>query len=284
MRGTITLHYGDVPRSTWSSTFNFVQEANIGVRLCKNFWIDGGFFRTHVGTEGLFPKENITSSVAVPTYFEPYYEAGFRFNYSPTDKLALYLYLLNGYNLYEDNNKHKSAGILATYSFNEHLTIGYDNYIGDDTPLGDTTDHLRFYNNAFINFEKNKLKIVGGVDFGIQQNSALTDPDKSASMVSGLLAARYMLTGMFDIYARAEIFDDPDGFLSGVIIDSKLKATGLKLWGGTVGVEWKPTGNSYIKVEARELIADSDQEIFYWDKNFRHTRMEAMLNLGVWFP
>src|SRR6266446_2808459 len=71
VRSTIALHYGDVPRSTWSSTFNFIQEANAGVRLCKNFWVDAGFFRTHVGTEGLFPKENITSSVAVATYFEP---------------------------------------------------------------------------------------------------------------------------------------------------------------------------------------------------------------------
>src|SRR6185436_19602971 len=28
VRSTVALHYGDVPRSTWSSTFNFIQEAN----------------------------------------------------------------------------------------------------------------------------------------------------------------------------------------------------------------------------------------------------------------
>ncbi len=81
------------------------RKANAGVRLCKNLWLDAGFFRTHVGTEGLFPKENITSSVAVATYFEPYYEAGLKLSYAATEKLALSLYVLNGYNLYEDNNK-----------------------------------------------------------------------------------------------------------------------------------------------------------------------------------
>src|SRR6185503_1699685 len=129
VRSTVALHYGDVPRSTWSSTFNLIQEANAGVRLCKNFWVDAGFFRTHVGTEALFPKENITSSVAVGTYFEPYYQAGFKLSYAPCEKLALSLYALNGYNLFEDNNKKKSLGLLATYTINDHLSIGYDNYI-----------------------------------------------------------------------------------------------------------------------------------------------------------
>jgi hypothetical protein len=35
-----------MPRSTWSTTFNFVQEANAGVRLGKKLG-DAGFFRTH---------------------------------------------------------------------------------------------------------------------------------------------------------------------------------------------------------------------------------------------
>src|SRR6185295_9910470 len=62
LRSTVAIHYGDVPRSTWSNTFNFIQEANAGVRLCKNFWLDAGFFRTHVGAEGLYANENITSA------------------------------------------------------------------------------------------------------------------------------------------------------------------------------------------------------------------------------
>ena len=82
VRGIITIHYGDIPRCSWSGTFNFIEEANVGVHLCKKLWLDGGFFRTHVGTEGWFPRENITSSVAVATYYEPLYQAGFKLNYN----------------------------------------------------------------------------------------------------------------------------------------------------------------------------------------------------------
>ena len=81
VRALVSLHYGDIPLSAWSSTYNPIMEANAGIRLSKKLWIDAGFFRTHVGTEGLLPKENITSSVSINTYFEPYFESGIRFNF-----------------------------------------------------------------------------------------------------------------------------------------------------------------------------------------------------------
>ncbi|MEP7129394.1 MAG: outer membrane beta-barrel protein [Chitinophagales bacterium] len=278
VRGTVILHYGDIPRCSWSPTFNFVQEANVGIRICKKLWFDGGFFRSHVGTEGWFPKENITSSVAIATYYEPLYEAGFRLNYNPSDKLAINLYLLNGYNLYEDNNKKKSIGLLATYAFTDNLSMGYNNYLGDDTPVSDTTDHLRFYNNVFLNYEKNKIKIVTGVDFGFQGDSYY---QQTNTILSGLFAIRYMATEKFDLYGRVEGYYDPDGILSG-IVDST--GEGLQIGGLTIGAEYKPTANSYIRLEGRDLISDSGQEIFYRNNDVRNSRFEMLFNLGVWFP
>src|SRR5205814_2236150 len=132
VRATATLHFGDIPASAWSAKYNLIQEANAGVLLCKNLWLEGGFFRTHFGTESLFPKENYTSSVSVPTFFEPYFESGIRLNYNPDEKLSFFIYLLNGYGIYEDNNDKKSAGILVTYVFNDMLNVGYSGYYGDD--------------------------------------------------------------------------------------------------------------------------------------------------------
>lgn len=286
VRSSITLHYGDVPRSTWSTTFNFVQEANAGVRLGKKLWLDAGFFRTHVGTEGLFPKENITSSVAVPTYFEPYYEAGLKLSYAPCEKLALNLYVLNGYNVFEDNNKKKSLGVLATYAFSDHLSLGYDNYIGDETPDEDTINHLRFYNNVFLNFEKNKIKIVTGADFCFQQNAKNGGTELTGTVVSGVFAIRIMATKQIDVYGRMEGYYDPDGILSGpVVVNGNPTGSGLKLWGATLGIEYKPTENSYVRLEGRDLTTtDSRQKIFYWNNKDTNSRFEALLNLGVWFP
>src|ERR1700746_2805557 len=68
VRGIVTLHFGDIPRCAWSSTFNPLMEAHVGIRLHKTLWLDAGFFRTHFGTEGLLPKENFCSSVSVNTF------------------------------------------------------------------------------------------------------------------------------------------------------------------------------------------------------------------------
>lgn len=283
-RGVVALQYGDIPLSAWSPTFNNILEAHAGLRLCSKLWVDAGFFRTHFGTEGLYPKENITSSVSVNTWHEPYFESGMRLNYNPSERLALNLYVLNGYNLYQDNNAKPSVGLLATYTLGDKGNIGYANYIGDDTPTdADSISHLRIHQNLFVNYQIKKLKIQVGADYCMQEHSSLTDADASASMFSGVFTLKYQCTERFAIYAREEWFDDPDGFMGGVIWTESGDWTGLKLTGTTAGVEYKPTEASYVRLEGRQLMMDPDQEIFHWDKENRSTRMEVMLNLGVSF-
>jgi hypothetical protein len=104
IRAVGTLHYGDIPVSAWSPVYNFIQEANVGFHVCKKIWIDAGFFKTHIGTEALLPKDNIASSLAIITVYEPWFQAGVKLSYAPNDKLSLCLHLLNGYNTFVDNN------------------------------------------------------------------------------------------------------------------------------------------------------------------------------------
>jgi hypothetical protein len=282
IRGIVTLHYGDIPVSAWSGTFNSIMEAHAGVRLCSKLWLDAGFFRTHFGTEGLLPKENITSSVSVNTFYEPYYESGFRLNYNPSNKLAINLYVLNGYNIYEENNNKKSFGLLATYLLGDKGNVGYSNYIGDDTPEGDNTDHLRIHQNLFFNYQLNKLKIQVGGDYCIQENSDTTGSE-SASMSSGVIALKYYFSGQFSVYGREEFFSDPQGYMSTRFFDAGGKQTGYKLTGTTLGVEYKPTDNSYFRLEARNLSTDDVQKIFYRDGENKNSRQEILLNLGISF-
>jgi hypothetical protein len=282
-RGIVTLHFGDIAKSAWSSTYNPIMEAHAGIRLFKKLWLDAGFFRTHFGTEGLLPKENFTSSVSVNTFYEPYFESGVRLNYIPNDKLTINLYALNGYGIYEENNKKKSLAVLITYALGTKGNIGYSNYIGDDSPSSDSVSHLRIHQNLFLNYQINKLKIQIGGDFCIQQNSDLVVKNKSASMYSGVLGLKYQLNNKFAAYGRGEIFNDPQGCMAGVIIDKKNEFTGLKLWGATLGVEYKPTDNSYIRLEGRQLEMDKDQELFRWNGKNTNIRQEVLLNIGISF-
>ncbi len=276
VRGVVALHFGDIQRSAWAGN---IMEAHAGVRLCKKLWLDGGFFRTHVGTEGLLPKENIASSIAVCTYMEPYFESGVRFNYNPNDKLILNFYVLNGYNIYQDNNKKKSVGLLATYAINDNFNIGYSNYIGDDSPIGDIISRMRLLNNVFVNFQAKKIKMQLGGDYGIQKTN---DPNDPAVVMSSLASFRYQLQKKAAIYIRGEYFSDAQGVLSGTYINKNNQVGGLTIWGMTTGLEYKPTDNSYIRLEGRQLNAEKTN-VFYWDGKATNIRNEVMIHMGVSF-
>ena len=284
VRAVVTLHFGDIAKSAWSSTLNNVMEAHAGIRLCKKLWLDAGLFRTHFGTEGLLPKENFLSSVSVNTFYEPYFEAGARLNYLPDDKWSISIYGLNGYNMFEDNNKKKSIGMLVTYAFSDAGNVGYSNYIGDDSPETDSITHLRIHQNLFFNYRHKKLKIQIGGDVGFQENTDIVyKKNVGATMYSGIAALRYQAKEKYAVSIRGEIFGDRQGFMSGVILDKENKYTGLKLWGLTVGAEYKPTADSYIRLEGRQLQMEKNQEIFYWDKKYTSRRLELSCNVGISF-
>jgi len=282
LRAVITLHYGDIPLSAWASKYNNIQEAYAGVRISKKLWADIGFFRTHIDAESALPKENITASVTVATYHEPYYEAGARLSYKPNSKLSFDLYVLNGYNLYEDNNDKKSFGLLATYACNDALSIGYSNYIGSNAERGDSISRFRNYENVFLNYQKKRIKMQAGFNFCNQRN-ADTLQNSTANLFSGFATARYSVCSKAGVYARGEFFNDASGFLSGSFTDKINRTTGVKLWGVTVGTEFKPTENSYIRLEGRELQCEKNQQIFRWRGTNKSNRSEIIFLTGIYF-
>ena len=284
VRAIATIHYGDIPTSAWSPAFNMIQEANAGVRLTKRVWLDAGFFKTHIGTEALLPKDNVASSLSIITIYEPWFQAGIKLTYSPTDKLLLCLHVLNGYNTFIDNNKSKSYGVSVSYAFNEKGNINYYNLIGEESPAGTPAKHLRFLNNVVFNYQLTpKLKTIIGVDYITQQHSVIGDSSKTAFIYSAILTLKYQLKPKFAIYARGETFSDRDGFLTGKIIDATNMITGYIVSGATLGFEFKPMDNAYIRLEGRDLMMDANQKIFRTDGKNTNSRMEGMINIGVWF-
>lgn len=284
VRGVATFHFGDLPTAVWSpAPYNNVMEAHIGFKVYSKLWIDAGFFRGHLGTEFVLPVENITSSLAVGTFYEPVCESGIRLNFDPNKKLEINLFLLNGYNVYFDSSKKKSFGAGVTYALGDHGNIGYTNYIGDMSRPADPLSHMRIMQNVFINYEYKKLKMQAGGDFVMQQNSDLATGNKYAYMFSALATAKYQFAKKVGVYGRLEVFSDPDAVLSTLITDQTGAQTGYKLWGATAGFEIKPTKGSYIKIENRLLTMDKNQVIFYYNGTPYSSRYEIMINGGVTF-
>jgi hypothetical protein len=290
VRAIITAQAGDLPTEAWSKTFNYIQEANVGARLSKTLWLDAGFFKTHIGTEALLPKDNIVSSVSTITYYEPWWQSGIRLVYTPSDALTSALYVVNGYNAFVPINKKKAVGLAVSYNLTDKLSFAYYNFISDNTPDNIKTSHWRFLNNLVCNFKLSK-KFIGvvGMDYILQENSDITNSPafanngNTAYVYSLIFTLKYQFNFKWDCYGRIDYFRDTQGILSGVYVNENGDNTGYVIGGGTMGLECKPSANSYIRIEGKGIQMENEMDVFDVGGKHTNTRLDVMLDMGIWF-
>ena len=274
-RGNIGLHFGDVSQSIWPENFKFVQEANAGIKFFKKFWLDAGFFKTHIGLESFQPRENITSSMSILSYHEPYFFSGAKLTYLVNDKLTLQANVFNGYSDYSDQNDNKVFGFSTVYTMNNNFTLTYNLLSSDESPTTANKSYQRFYNNFYLLYTKNKVTFGLELNYGTQKNSLKIDTTKTASVYSGLIVAKYQLNSKIATYGRLENFSDKDQILSQSV------DIGKYINGTTIGVEYKPQKNAALSAEWRVL--QSDKLIFKQGNYNLNQRNEFILCLDLWF-
>lgn len=275
VRANIALHYGDIPASAWPTTFNLIQEANAGFRIYKKWWMDAGFFKTHIGLESFQPRENITSSMSIPNLFDPYYLSGVKLIYAPSTRLNMLFGLFNGYNEYIEDNRNKALNFSVNYNPNEHLSFTYNFLTCDETPDNIKTRHQRYYQNFYATFIYKRFTIGLDVNYGLQERSLKSDSLKMAAVHGAVLVGKYNLNKVFDVYSRLENFSDPNQVLTGGL------STGKYVRGATLGVEAKPRKNVGLSVEWRLL--ESDHLIFRKGGKMLNQRNEYNVCLDLWF-
>jgi hypothetical protein len=274
IRGTFTMQFGDIPEVNWGPVTNskYIQEAYVGFSPVKNLWFDGGYFLTHIGAES-FPKYNFFSSFSLPANYEPFLQSGFRISYDFSKQFTASLHLLNGFNVFEDNNKNKSGGVQLAYTPSEKLKFIYNNILGNEQPAG-FEGKTRVLNNFIINYyPTNKIDLTAAADYGMQEKSKLTDSTSSANYYGISLAGRYKFTPKYSVSLRGDFFQDLDAVVSSVMYNG----TGIKANALTVGFEYKPVERAYVRLEYRYVQTDAAQKIFYDNANNRN---EATFSMG----
>jgi hypothetical protein len=277
-RGKVTLHYGDIPQQTWTAAgvgYPAIQEAYAGIMVLENLWVDAGYFLTHIGGESLLPKDNWLSSHSMVTFYEPFYQSGLRFSYE-ADKLTAQLHVLNGNNIFEDNNVNKTVGLYLGYQISDQFSASYANVIGNEVPGNPQNAQTHMYHNICLNFDMNEqFQTKAQIDLAsLGENEAGTIDSKSFMGFS--VQGRYAFTTKYAATLRFAYIDDKDGIYGANNYES--------LMGITAGFEYKPTNFSYFRLEGRMLSADT--ETFDFDEATmlptEKSRMELMLNMGVW--
>jgi hypothetical protein len=294
-RASVIIQYGDVTNgwgngataSTNDLFGRYVQEAYAGFMLSNNLWLDAGFFLTHVGEEGFFPKDNFLSSLALTTLFEPFGQSGLRLTYSFNDKWSAQLHLLNGYGLTfgRASTSTKAVGLQIDYRASSEWDFLYNALAGDGIGFGDAEKGKFYtYHNFVAKYFGSKIDLALGVDVASQAKTKLTSSGnlEGALYFSAILEGRFKASKQFNLMARGEIFQDNNGIF-GVVGVKDGESVGLKAFGITGGMEFKPMENAFLRGEVRYLSFDKDQKLFRSDKESVNTRTEVIFTTGVSF-
>jgi hypothetical protein len=88
-----------------------IVEANAGVKLFKDrdIWFDFGVFTSPYTNESPISKDHLMYTRSLAPEYVPYYISGGKLTLPLSKKVNLYLYILNGWQLIQDNNSQKRS-------------------------------------------------------------------------------------------------------------------------------------------------------------------------------
>jgi hypothetical protein len=282
VRGVITLHYGDIPQSAWSAQYNMIQEANMGFAFGKKIWLDGGFFRTHMGCESIQPRENMNIGLAITTYYEPYYLSGLKLSYQVAPKVMLQASVFNGFNTFVPVNHKKAYGLSAIYEVLPKLTTYFNVLVSDDAPEN-AVSKRRIYNDFFAVYKSKKLDAVIELNAGVQEHSQLSDLSQNAYMYSGTMMLKHKFRSNLAWFTRFEFFEDSDEIFTGPVYNENHQIVGINAEGFTLGFEVKPLETAYVRLEGRYLHLSENEKIFRYNNMYSNDRYECLAAMGFWF-
>ncbi|MFY9317781.1 MAG: outer membrane beta-barrel protein [Burkholderiales bacterium] len=208
-----------------------------------------GKFVTLAGAEVIWSPANPNFSRSILFgYAIPFTHTGLRAHYSLSDTLTLQIGANQGWDDIKDTNSSKGyeLGLMFNPSKMVALTAmfhGGKERVGGLVNTGAEGDRNLFDTVLTIN-ATDKLSFVLNYDYGTQDGTAGLIPSGASKAVwSGIAGyANYQFTDQWKLSFRAELFDDKDGYRTGVV--QKWKEATLTL-------AWLPTKPIELRAEVR---------------------------------
>lgn len=271
VRGNIALMAGTYAQYNLAAEpelLRHVYEANVGVKLAKDFWLDAGIMPSHIGFESAVGKDNWTLSRSLLAENSPYYETGAKLSYA-TGKWSFSGLVLNGWQRIRrvDGNQTPAFGWQVLYKPSDRVTLNSSSFIGNDKP--DSTRQMRYFHNLYGIFQlSSRLGLIAGVDSGWEQLAK--GSGKLKSWYSPVAILRYAVSDAFALAARGEYYQDKEG----VIISSPAP---FKVYGFSLNADYRVSPEVLVRFEARQL--SSTEEVF--QKNGSYTKSNTSVKTAL---
>ncbi len=127
-----------------------IYEANFGLRLFGDVWLDAGIMPSHIGFETAIGAENWTLTRSMMADNSPYFETGAKLTYQPNDRWMASFLVLNGWQNIQDNNANKAVGTQVQFRPSDKWLLNSSTYVGKETPLADVSASHRFFHDFYV--------------------------------------------------------------------------------------------------------------------------------------
>ncbi len=252
-------------------------EANVGVLISqkRKIWIDVGVLGSPYTNESAISKDHLMYTRSFAPENVPYYITGAKLSVPISAKVNTYFYLINGWQVIQDNNSGKSLGTQLEYRPNNKMLFNWNTYFGDERSDQNPDNRMRYFNDFYWIFNSGgKFSATSCFYFGFQDKA--TGP--TARWWQANFIANYSINDVFSISGRIEHFDDDGAIFTTSITGSPgFKASSV---GSCLNLrlhKW-----ALARFEARQFFSSED---VYFNKDLLPTGNSTLLigSLTAWF-
>ena len=221
---------------------NYVAPLGSGIKL------QFGKFVTYHGAEVIEARDDFNYSRSfLFNYAIPFTHTGLTAGYTFSKALSANIYVVNGWDVFNDNNKGKTFGTSFLVTPIEPFSMNFGFMYGPEQSHNST--HYRFLSDWVGTFKATKnLTFVVNTDFANEEKDPLNGGRNSRWYgIAGY--AKYDFTDWFSTTIRAEYFDDKDGVRTGIA--QKLKEI-------TITPEFRIVKNLLLRPEYRHDWSNND--------------------------
>jgi len=173
--------------------------------------VDFGKFVTSAGAEVIESNSNWNYSRSLLFALAiPYYHFGVRATLPVSKTFTAGVQVVNGWNSLGTNNSFQTVGLVGNFTFKK-LTWSNDYYTGPQQE-GPVRGYRQLYDTTVVLNPAGKANLSANFDYG--SDKVPNGPRQNWSGIA--VAGRYQLTNRFAIAPRLELFNDSDGFTTGV--------------------------------------------------------------------
>jgi hypothetical protein len=207
-----------------------------------------GKFATYLGAEVVEARDNFNYSRSfLYNFATPFTHTGFMAGYKFSEAFTANVYLVNGWDVSDDNNKGKSIGASFVVTPVDPVQLTFNFMSGPEQTDNNSNNRFLFDWIGIFKATK-KLTFMANVDYGGEENTPKNGGNNSKWYgVAGY--AKYEFSDVFSASIRGEYFDDKNGVRTGIA--QKLKEI-------TLTAEFKIAKDLLVRPEYRHDWSDQN--------------------------